>query len=114
MQFSCDVDQQLVQIVDQNNNILVRNTYDEFFRVIAQTNGRGFTTTFAYDAPGQSQTRITDPRGNSTIHTYDPQLRLIQVIDPFENTTTVDYDNDNNRIAITDKNGVVTRARRVF
>jgi YD repeat-containing protein len=58
MRYSYDVDQQVIQIIDQNNNILVRNVYDQFFRVISQTNGRGFTTTFAYDTPGPRQTRI--------------------------------------------------------
>lgn len=79
MKFSYDDAQRVVQIVDQNNNTLVRNAYDEFSRVIAQTNGRGFKTTFAYDVAGPTQTRITDPRGSTTIHNYDPELRLIGV-----------------------------------
>jgi YD repeat-containing protein len=107
--YSYDAAHQVTQIVGENNNTIVQNIYDTFSRVTAQTNGRGFTTTFAYGVPGPRQTRVTDPRGNSTIHSYDAQFRLIEVTDPLGNTTDVVYDSDNNRTQIIDKNGAVTR-----
>ena len=108
-QYSYDTAHRLVRITDPRGILLVENTYDEAGRVIAQANGRDFVTTFAYGVPRLGDTSIIDPRGNTTIHTHDTQLRLIEVTDPLANKAVFTYDANNNRTSITDKNGNITQ-----
>jgi RHS repeat-associated protein len=109
MRYFYDGGHRVTQIIDQRGNTLLKNSYDTADRVVSQTNGRGFTTKFAYGVPQAGDTSITDPQGNTTIHTHDTQLRLIEVTDPDHKKLTFTYDEDNNRISITDQNRNVTR-----
>ncbi|WP_221392022.1 RHS repeat-associated core domain-containing protein [Dyadobacter sp. NIV53] len=99
----------MTHIVDPRQNSLVENTYDSNGKVISQKNGRGFITNFAYGVPQENQTSITDPLGNTSIHEYDSQLRIVKEIDPYGFVFSVEYDSSNNRTAITDMNGNVSR-----
>jgi RHS repeat-associated protein len=88
-----------------NGKLLLQNIYDSQGRTISQSNGRGFTTTFAYNTPSTGQTTITDPLGNSTVHTYDSALRIVQITDPAGGTRGFTYDSNNDRTSVTDPNG---------
>src|SRR5205807_5906083 len=89
-------------------NVLVANTYDAAGRVSTQTNGRGLTTTFSYGVPRAGDTSIIDPRGETTIHVYDEQLRIAQIIDALGNAVDFGYDTANNRTSVIDQNGHTT------
>jgi len=69
--FAYDSSHRVASITLPNGSLLLQNVYDSQGRVISQTNGRNFTTTFAYDTPSSGQTTITDSLGDKTIHTYD-------------------------------------------
>ncbi len=87
---------------------MVSNTYDSNGRVVSQINGRGNTTTFAYDTPDSEKTTVTDSLGFTTIHTHDNSYRLTQVMDTNGSTTVYTYDTNSNRTGITDKNNMAT------
>jgi YD repeat-containing protein len=72
--YAYDANHHLTQITLPNGNTLLQNAYDAYGRVVSQTNGRGFTSQFAYNTPTTGQTTITDALGNATIHTYDSSL----------------------------------------
>jgi RHS repeat-associated protein len=103
--FTYDGNHWVREIKDERGNRLVSNTYDDAGRVVTQTNGRGFTTTFAYGMPHTGDTTITDPRGNQIVHTHDAQLRLIAITDANGGKVNYTYDARRNRTSITDQNG---------
>ena len=107
--YNYDVAHRMTEITDQRLNTLLENIYDTAGRVTSQTNGRGFHTTFVYGVPNTGDTRITDPRGRSAIHTHDLEGRLVDVTDALGHRAAITYDADNNRTSIQDKNGNITR-----
>jgi RHS repeat-associated protein len=108
MTFAYDASHRMVEIRDQRGNVLVANTYDQSGRVVAQANGRGLITAFAYGTPRAEDTSITDPRGQTTIHTHDTDRRLLYVTDSDGGVLGFGYDANNNRTRITDQNGHTT------
>jgi RHS repeat-associated protein len=107
-QYSYDGSHRVTSIILPNGNTLLQNTYDAQGRVTTQKNGRGFAWTYAYGSPAVGQTTITDPRGNTTIHTYDPSLRIIAITDALGGTTAFAYDSQNNKTNIKDANSHAT------
>jgi YD repeat-containing protein len=85
-QYTYDTSHHVTSITLPNGQTLLQNIYDSSDRVITQTNGRGFTTTFAYNTPSSGQTTITDARGNQTVHTYDSSLRINTIADALGGT----------------------------
>jgi RHS repeat-associated protein len=108
MSYVYDANHHVIKITDRRGHTLVENIYDDQGRVVSQKNGRGFTTTFAYDSPNVGDTTITDPLGDITVHTHDKQRRLIRETDGLGHAVQYVYDANNNRTQITDKNGNVT------
>lgn len=106
--YAYDSAHRVTSIVLPNGNTLLQDTYDASGRVASQTNGRGFTTTLAYNTPAQGQTTITDPRGNKTIHTYDSIFRIAKITDPAGGTTSYAYNSNNNRTSVTNQDGNTT------
>jgi len=104
-----DARHRVTRITDQRGNTLLVNQYDTTGRVVFQTNGRGFPTGFLYDVPQRGDTSVTDPLGNTTIHTYDNKRRLMQVTDALGKSIVFTYDADNNRTTVTDQRGNITR-----
>lgn len=110
------------------------NHYDAQGRVDSQTDPLGRTTAFDYTSiPGS--TKVTDPKGNVSVDTYQYGLRtaatkgygtsiaatstfaydpntlgLIKVTDPVGHTTTMTYDQNGNRTSITDALGHLSSA----
>ena len=96
------------------------------------TDGRGHTTTYAYDAagnltavtqPGDVETdygrdsggtgllaSLTDPRGQTTTYTYDGDANLASVIAPTGDQTTFEYDAAGRRTSMVDPRGNATGA----
>lgn len=107
--YAYDSAHHVTQITLPNGNVLLQNAYDSQGRAISQTNGRGFIWQFAYNAPAQGQTTITDARGATTIHTYDNLLRIIGTTDAFGHSTSYAYDANNDRTNVTNQNGNTTK-----
>ncbi|GIW91484.1 MAG: hypothetical protein KatS3mg109_1916 [Pirellulaceae bacterium] len=102
-----DADHRLLTITDANGHTFVRNVYDAKGRVVEQYDALNNKWTFAYDEPAH-KTRVTDPRGHTTVYEYDSQWRLIWETDPLNYTASYAYDGDNNRTQIVDKRGYTT------
>ena len=107
-QYSYDSGHRLVSATDSRGVVYVENTYDAQGRVVLQKNGRGLSTTLAYNTPGANMTSITDALGNTTKHVYDSNLRLVQNVNPNGGTTTFGYDANNNKASIINPNGRTT------
>jgi len=107
-QFAYGASHHVTSITLPNSQTLLQNTYDAAGRVITQTNGRGFTTTFAYDMPTPGQTTITDARGKQTVHTYDASLRITTITDALGGMVSYSYDTNNDRTSVTNQNGKTT------
>lgn len=94
---------QLESFTLPNGNTPVRNRYDRVGgRAIAQTDGAGNTTTFSY---GPGETTITDPLGNTTVHHFNEELRLVAATDQAGKITRYEYDNFHRRTATIDRMG---------
>ncbi|MFL5962431.1 MAG: DUF6531 domain-containing protein [Gaiellaceae bacterium] len=97
----------LTDVVDASGHTVVHNEYGPDGRVVAQTDGRGNTSQFAWDAATQTAV-LTDARGNTWKDVYDTNV-LVEKVDPLGNTTTYTYDADLNPATVTDARGKVTR-----
>jgi len=106
--YSYDTAHHVTSITLPGNTSLLTNVYDSSGRVTSQTNGRKFTTTFAYNTPGTGQTTITDPLGNTAVHTYDNLLRITQITDALNGTLSYTYDSNNDRLTATNQDGNTT------
>ena len=106
--FSYDTAHHVTTITSPGKILLLTNVYDSSGRVISQTNGNKFTTTFAYGTPAAGQTTITDPLGNTIVHTYDSNLRIVQITDALTGTISYSYDQNNDRTGVTNQNGKTT------
>src|SRR5579863_154027 len=106
--FAYDANHRVASITQPNGQVLLQNTLDSSGRVVAQTGGRGFSSTLAYDTPGPNETTITDARGNKTIHTYDGLLRIMQITDAAGGTTSFTYDANNDRTGVANQDGKTT------
>jgi len=107
-QFAYDASHHVTSVTLPNSQTLLQNTYDSAGRVITQTNGRGFTTTLAYDTPSPGSTTITDARGKNTVHSYDASLRITTITDPLGGVVGYAYDANNERTSITNQNAKAT------
>lgn len=76
-------------------------------RVLSQTDANGNTTTLAYDDLAGERT-ITDPLGDTTVHTYSETGELTGLQDPAGQGGSVAYDEHGRRIQITDRRGNTT------
>jgi RHS repeat-associated protein len=107
--YTYDANGYLATINDQRDVNTVINVYDPNGRVIEQTDGNGNKTIFAYDIPGPNQTTITDANGKTTIHTHITGYKLLYSIEnPGGDRIYYTYDEEGNRITVTDRNSKTT------
>jgi RHS repeat-associated protein len=105
--YAYDAGGRLETITDQNGHVVVTNTYDPLTgRVVSQLNALNEETEFEWD-PLTSTSTMTDAWGGEWVDVYESN-RLVQVIDPLDNTTTFGYDANFNRTSITDANDHTT------
>lgn len=109
----------LASITDQNDHVVVQNTYDPTTgRIIGQQDANGNQSSFAWNPSTQTATYTdargnawhdvyvnnvlisrSDPLGDTTTYGYDSNLDLLQVTDPNNHTTTMAYDNNGNLVS---------------
>src|SRR5439155_54008 len=91
---------------------VLTNEYDTAGRVVRQTQADGGVWQFTYVAEGTTvtQTTVTDPRGNATVHRFDGQGFPLATTDALGQTTTFVYTPGSNLLALTtDPLGRTTR-----
>ena len=86
-----------------SGDTLVENVYGDDGRVVAQTDGFGNTSTFAWDTDAQTST-MTDPHGGTHVDNYRDFV-LVAREDPLGNRVEFSYDDDLNLVAVTDAKG---------
>jgi YD repeat-containing protein len=104
--YAYDPTGRLIQEIDANGHIAIRNTYGVDGRVIEQLDALENRTTFSWDAATQAASAI-DAGGNEWKDVYANNL-LVRRIDPVGNAKSLNYDYDLNRIAVTDARGNTT------
>ncbi|MCI5143974.1 MAG: RHS repeat protein, partial [Candidatus Electrothrix sp. AR3] len=93
-QYSYDDLGQMLEIISAKGHPLVRNTYDDKYRVSKQIVGESEQYSFSYE---DGRTTVTDAYGNAHIHHYDDDLRLIRMEYPDGTEEQYQYDSDQNR-----------------
>ena len=66
------------------------------------------TTSYEYDFATLGPTKITDPNGHVTTHTYDSRGDLLTTTDPLAHVATYTYDSDGDLLTSTDPLGITT------
>ncbi len=92
----------LVTVTDQELNQVVENTYDDFGRVLSQTDAASQTIGVTYDTPGKGATLITDPEGGESTFYFDGYHRTAAAVDPTDHVISYIYDSVGNLDAIVD------------
>lgn len=88
-------------------NARTTQVYDAQRRVISQTDALGNTTTIAADDL-TGETTITDPFGQTTVHTYTDALELVGLRDELGATATLEADGAGRHDRLVDKRGDAT------
>jgi RHS repeat-associated protein len=102
----------MASITDPRNITYLTIEYDADGRVSRQTQADGGVWQFDYLVAGDTitQTTITDPRGNATVHRFNTTSFPLSMTDPLGGTTTYEYAPGSNlRTAMTDALGRTTR-----
>ncbi|PHV03803.1 hypothetical protein CSQ96_29130, partial [Janthinobacterium sp. BJB412] len=87
---------------------LGRREWDRDGMLLAEVDGAGNTSRYAYDAAG-NVTTVTDARGNRTTIDYDAGNLPVAVVDALGNTTRHSYDPQGHLLSTTDALGHTTR-----
>jgi RHS repeat-associated protein len=93
---------QMTEIISAKGHPLVRNTYDDEYRVSEQIVGESESYSFSYE---DGETTVTDAYDNAHVHHYDDDLRLIRMEYPDGSSERYEYDEDQNRTGYTDQAG---------
>jgi len=111
--YTYDNAHRLLTITDPLQITFVTNEYDPTTgRVIRQIQADGTAWTFAYTVTANivTETRVTDPRGNTTASRFNSSGYLVSETDALGQTTRFDYATGSNLLlSITDPLGRTTR-----
>jgi RHS repeat-associated protein len=86
----------LTRVTDENGDLVVDNTYDDYHRVTSQTDALNKTISLAYDTPGKGATRVTFPDQGIGKFYFDRFGRTTDTIDPTDRRTSFLYDGNGN------------------
>ncbi|HEY9070824.1 MAG TPA: RHS repeat-associated core domain-containing protein [Candidatus Ozemobacteraceae bacterium] len=81
----------LVKIIDPDGGITT-STYDSHNNKLTETDPKGRTTRYAYDATGNFLLAVTDPMGDVTSFTYDLRGNKVSYKNPLGQITRREYD----------------------
>ncbi|WP_089725806.1 RHS repeat-associated core domain-containing protein [Candidatus Thiosymbion oneisti] len=108
MAYGYNADGDLLTVVDPRGNTVVTNTYDNEDRVTRQVFADGATIRFNYVSDTDTETRVTDERGNITVYKFNETGNPIEITDPLGRVTRSTWDDNYNRLSRTDGNGHTT------
>jgi RHS repeat-associated protein len=103
--YQVDANHQLIQVTDPLLAVQVHNTYDGFSRVVSQQDGKGKVTQLQYETPSAGHVTVIDPLNHSIAQVYDSQLRIAQSGDPAGHFIQYQYDANDLRTGLVDRNG---------
>lgn len=111
--FKYDASHRLTEVTDGRSHA-IKNEYDGSNRVTLQTDRMERKTKLEYAVTGGvKETTITEPNGSKTLEKFneagEPTSITRALGTGLAATTTVEYDNALNRIAVTDPNGHTTK-----
>jgi RHS repeat-associated protein len=86
----------LTRVTDENGDLVVDNTYDDYHRVTSQTDALNKTISLAYNTPGQGATTVTFPDQGIGKFYFDRFGRTTDTIDPTDRRTLFLYDGNGN------------------
>ncbi len=99
----------LLSQTDTATNTTTSQSFDGFGNLLAQTNGRGFTSSNQYDPVTELLLSKTDPLGHATSYQYNNSLKLVtHVTNSLGKTTVSQYDSAGNLSSVTDPLGKAT------
>jgi len=108
--FAYDSHHRLTQITDPRGHHVTTNVYDTQDRVTSQKDALNHETTWSY---ATGQTTVTHPNGAVTRQTFVGNLPT-EVITAYGTaaaaTSTIEYDDDDNPVRVTDANGHVWKS----
>ncbi|RME41054.1 MAG: RHS repeat protein, partial [Planctomycetota bacterium] len=90
--FAYDVNGFLASITRPKGNTPFVQTFNASGQVLTQIDANNNKTTFAYGTPGLHDTTITDPLGNTRVHTHTASGELSQAQDPTGKNAILGYD----------------------
>ena len=103
-QFGYDEYHQITNAIDPRGNTFVSMVYDQQRRVVSsQKDALLNPTSFVYDFVNRTTT-VTNADGNISINRYDDRLRVSDVWDNLGYHEHFEYDTNNNRVLVIDKN----------
>jgi len=102
-EYSYDEKGMLVQVTDKSGTATCQ--YDEYDRLVKQTDANGNTLTYTYDKAGRLQS--FDNGFGKTSYEYDTLDRVTRVIDRNGKATLYEYDALGNRSAVRYPNGTI-------
>jgi RHS repeat-associated protein len=86
----------LTSVTTPTNDPLFTNSFDEFNRVITQTDAAAETLAVAYATPSKGVTTVTDPETNTWRFYFDRYGRTTDKVDPLGRVFAARYDADGN------------------
>lgn len=99
----------LASIIDPRGQLIGRQQFDEYGRLVGSVDGTGASATQTFDE-ANSQQRVVDRRGNATTYTFDTAGNVTRIVDARGGVTDLTYDASGNELTRRDPLGnVVTR-----
>lgn len=105
VRYEYDSNHYMVSWSDANGNRIVANQYDAKGRVVAQTDGEGYTSTLVY---GDNQTTVTDNKGNVATYYFNSNHYTTKIVYADGSVEMKSYNADNQLASETDKAGNTT------
>lgn len=97
----------LSSIIDPRGEVIARQQFDEYGRVVGNADAKGVSVTQAFDETNNQQ-RVVDRRGHPTTYTFDAAGNVTRVVDALGGTTELTYDANGNELTRRDPLGQVT------
>jgi RHS repeat-associated protein len=101
--YTYDVAGRLLTLTDPRSHVVLTNEYDTAGRVARQLRADGSAWRYDYAAIGAAalEMAVTDPRGHSTTHRFDPRGFEISTTDALGQTTVNEYAPGSNQLRVT-------------
>ncbi|MCL2321594.1 MAG: DNRLRE domain-containing protein, partial [Oscillospiraceae bacterium] len=103
--YNYDENHYMTSWIDQNENIVCANVYDNEGKVVAQKDGNDHEVEFIYD---EGFTEVHDPEGNISKYFFDEKFRITKVENADGSFTERTYDSQGNLESIKDEAGLIT------
>jgi len=104
-QYAYDAEHRLTSVTRPEGNTIVTNGYDDWGRVITQTDALSNTTTLYF---GGFRNALKDAAGNQTAYYLDGEGRMMGRQDAAGNHFTLGYNGQGQRVSVTDRLGDAT------